>query len=68
MTVAVAMMSLAPILLASGLGADVIKPIAAPIVGWMVTSTIHLLILVPVFFAMMKDRQYVWIGKFDNEI
>jgi Cu(I)/Ag(I) efflux system membrane protein CusA/SilA len=32
------------------------KPIAAPIVGGMITSTIHVLILVPVFFVMMKIR------------
>jgi hypothetical protein len=32
------------------------KPIPAPIVGGMITSTIHVLILVPVFFAMMKER------------
>jgi Cu(I)/Ag(I) efflux system membrane protein CusA/SilA len=56
MTVAVVMLSLAPILWESGIGADVMKPIAAPIVGGMITSTIHVLILVPVFFAMMKDR------------
>jgi Cu(I)/Ag(I) efflux system membrane protein CusA/SilA len=40
----------------SGVGADVMKPIAAPIVGGMITSTIHVLILVPVFFALMKER------------
>jgi copper/silver efflux system protein len=32
------------------------KPIAAPIVGGMITSTIHVLILVPVFFVMLKTR------------
>jgi len=32
------------------------KPIAAPIVGGMITSTIHVLILVPVFFVLMKER------------
>jgi Cu(I)/Ag(I) efflux system membrane protein CusA/SilA len=32
------------------------KPIAAPLVGGMITSTIHVLILVPVFFALMKER------------
>jgi Cu(I)/Ag(I) efflux system membrane protein CusA/SilA len=33
------------------------KPIAAPIVGGMITSTIHVLIFVPVFFViMMKER------------
>src|SRR5271170_2459619 len=56
MTVAVVMLSLAPILWESGIGSDVMKPIATPIVGGMITSTIHVLILVPVFFAMMKDR------------
>jgi hypothetical protein len=30
--------------------------IAAPMVGGMITSTIHLLILVPVFFVLMKER------------
>ena len=57
MTVAVVMLSLAPILLESGIGSDVMKPIAAPIVGGMITSTINVLILVPVFFAMMKERE-----------
>ena len=56
MTVAVVMLSLAPILWESGIGSDVMKPIAAPIVGGMVTSTMHVLILVPVFFAIMKER------------
>jgi len=55
MTVAVVMMSLAPILWESGIGSDVMKPIAAPIVGGMITSTIHVLILVPVFFAIMAE-------------
>jgi len=56
MTVAVVMLSLAPILWESGIGSDVMKPIAAPIVGGMITSTVHVLILVPIFFAFMKER------------
>jgi Cu(I)/Ag(I) efflux system membrane protein CusA/SilA len=32
------------------------KPIAAPLVGGMITSTIHILMLVPVFFPLMKER------------
>ncbi|HET7213275.1 MAG TPA: efflux RND transporter permease subunit, partial [Terriglobia bacterium] len=56
MTVSVVLASLIPILWESGVGSDVMKPIAAPIVGGMVTSTIHVLILVPVFFTMMKER------------
>jgi Cu(I)/Ag(I) efflux system membrane protein CusA/SilA len=56
MTVCVVLASLIPILWETGVGADVMKPIAAPLVGGMITSTIHVLILVPVFFALMKER------------
>jgi Cu(I)/Ag(I) efflux system membrane protein CusA/SilA len=58
MTVAAVLASLIPILWESGVGSDVMKPIAAPIVGGMITSTIHVLILVPVFFVMMKTRTF----------
>ena len=56
MTVTAVLASLIPILWEGGIGSDVMKPIAAPIVGGMITSTIHVLILVPVFFVLMKDR------------
>ncbi|MGH9714770.1 MAG: efflux RND transporter permease subunit [Candidatus Acidiferrales bacterium] len=56
MTVTAVLASLIPILWGSGIGSDIMKPIAAPIVGGMITSTIHVLILVPVFFALMKER------------
>jgi Cu(I)/Ag(I) efflux system membrane protein CusA/SilA len=56
MTVFAVLASLVPILWASGVGSDVMKPIAAPIVGGMITSAIHVLILVPVFFAMLKEH------------
>src|SRR5439155_1700866 len=56
MTVCVVLASLIPILWEGGIGSDVMKPIAAPLVGGMITSTIHVLILVPVFFALMKER------------
>jgi copper/silver efflux system protein len=58
MTVIAVLASLAPILWESGIGSDVMKPIAAPIVGGMITSTIHVLILVPIFFMMMKERSF----------
>ena len=58
MTVCVVLASLIPILWETGVGSDVMKPIAAPIVGGMITSTIHVLILVPVFFALMKERAF----------
>jgi Cu(I)/Ag(I) efflux system membrane protein CusA/SilA len=56
MTVTAVILSLAPILWESGIGSDVMKPIAAPIIGGMITSTIHVLILVPVFFLIIKRR------------
>lgn len=57
MTVTAVILSLAPILWETGIGSDVMKPIAAPIVGGMITSTIHVLILVPVFFLLIKLRR-----------
>jgi len=56
MTVTAVLASLIPILWESGIGSDVMKPIAAPVVGGMITSTVHVLILVPIFFVMMKER------------
>ena len=52
----VVMASLVPILWSTGVGSDVMKPIAAPIVGGMVTSTIHVLFNTPVMFYILKVR------------
>jgi copper/silver efflux system protein len=56
MTVAAATLSLVPIFWSSGTGSEVMRPIAAPIVGGMVTSTIHVLLVTPVIFLLMKER------------
>ena len=56
MTVSVVMAALVPILWSTGVGSDLMKPIAAPIIGGMVTSTIHVLIITPVIFYIMKLR------------
>ena len=56
MTVFAVLASLGPLLWESGISSDVMKPIAAPIVGGMVTSTIAVMILVPILFAMLKER------------
>lgn len=56
MTVVAVIASLGPILWETGIGSDVMKPIAAPIVGGMVTSTIAVMIFVPILFAMLKER------------
>ncbi|NVN92814.1 MAG: efflux RND transporter permease subunit, partial [Desulfuromonadales bacterium] len=56
MTVAVALLGLLPIMWSSGSGADVMKPIAAPMIGGMISSAIHVLIMTPVIFVLMKTR------------
>jgi Cu/Ag efflux pump CusA len=56
MTVLVVIGSLGPLLWATGVSSDVMKPIAAPIVGGMVTSAIAVMILIPILFAILKER------------
>ena len=56
MTVAATVASLLPILWSSGVGADVMKPIAVPIVGGMVTSAVHVLLITPIIFFLVKRR------------
>jgi copper/silver efflux system protein len=56
MTVTVVLASLVPIMWSTGVGSDVMKPIAAPIIGGMITSTIHVLIITPVIFYIIKLR------------
>jgi Cu(I)/Ag(I) efflux system membrane protein CusA/SilA len=56
MTVATSMIGLVPIMWSAGAGADVMKPLAAPMIGGLVTSTIHVLIVTPILFSYMKER------------
>jgi Cu(I)/Ag(I) efflux system membrane protein CusA/SilA len=56
MTDGTTLIGLVPIMWSSGVGADVMKPIAAPIIGGVITSTVHVLIITPVIFAMVKER------------
>ena len=56
MTVAAATLSLVPIFWSTGTGSEVMRPIATPIVGGMVTSTIHVLLVTPVIFLLMKEK------------
>jgi len=58
MTVTVVMASLVPIMWSTGVGADIMQPIAAPIIGGMVTSTIHVLINLPAMFYVLKLRAW----------
>jgi Cu(I)/Ag(I) efflux system membrane protein CusA/SilA len=56
MTVSVALLGLIPIMWSAGTGADVMKPIAAPMIGGMISSAIHVLVMTPVIFVIMKTR------------
>lgn len=56
MTVSTSMIALIPIMWSTGVGADVMQPLAAPMIGGLVTSTIHVLVVTPVLFSMMKER------------
>ena len=56
MTVGTAMIGLIPIMWSSGVGADVMKPLAAPMIGGLITSTIHVLIVTPILFSYMKEH------------
>jgi Cu(I)/Ag(I) efflux system membrane protein CusA/SilA len=57
MTAAVIIAGLLPILWSHGAGADVMKRIATPMIGGVVTSTIMELIVYPAIFFSWKRRQ-----------
>jgi len=56
MTVFTAMVGLIPIMWATGTGADVMKPLTAPMIGGLLTSAIHVLVVTPILFTMMKEH------------
>ena len=56
MTVMAIMMGLLPIMWSSGTGADVMKRIAAPMIGGMVSSTVLTLILIPIIYEFWRGR------------
>jgi Cu(I)/Ag(I) efflux system membrane protein CusA/SilA len=57
MTVLTMMIGLVPVLWSTGTGADVMKRIAAPIVGGLVTSFVLELTVYPAIFALWKRRK-----------
>jgi Cu(I)/Ag(I) efflux system membrane protein CusA/SilA len=56
MTVAAIMGGLLPIMWTTGTGADVMKRIAAPMIGGMVSSTVLTLLVIPVLYALWRGR------------
>jgi Cu(I)/Ag(I) efflux system membrane protein CusA/SilA len=57
MTVSVILAGLVPIMFSHGTGADVMKRIAAPMVGGVVTSTILELLIYPAIYMIWKERE-----------
>jgi Cu(I)/Ag(I) efflux system membrane protein CusA/SilA len=57
MTVTAIMAGLLPILWGEGSGASVMKRIAAPMVGGMVSSTLLTLLVIPAVYALWKERE-----------
>jgi Cu(I)/Ag(I) efflux system membrane protein CusA/SilA len=56
MTVAAIMGGLLPIMWTTGTGADVMKRIAAPMIGGMVSSTVLTLLVIPILYALWRSR------------
>ncbi|PSL45723.1 Cu(I)/Ag(I) efflux system membrane protein CusA/SilA [Chitinophaga niastensis] len=63
MTVCVSLFGLVPVLWASGVGTDVMKPIVLPMIGGVLTSSTHILLVTPLIFLMSKEYELRKYGK-----
>ena len=63
MTVVVDMLGLFPVLIATGVGSDLMKPLALPYVFGLVTATLYALIVVPTLFALVKEWEWRRTGQ-----
>jgi copper/silver efflux system protein len=57
MTVSTVIAGLLPIMWSTRAGAEVMKPLATPVLGGMVSSLLHVLIVTPVIFFWIRERQ-----------
>jgi len=57
MTVSTVVAGLLPIMWSTRVGAEVMKPLATPVLGGMVSSLIHVLIVTPVIFSWIRERR-----------
>ncbi len=62
MTASAVLLGLLPIMWSHGTGADVMKRIAAPMIGGMVSSTILTLLVIPALYALWRGRQVTRSG------
>jgi len=63
MTVSVSLFALIPILWSSGVGSDVMKPIVLPMVGGVITSATHILLVTPLIFLLTKEYELKKSGR-----
>jgi Cu(I)/Ag(I) efflux system membrane protein CusA/SilA len=57
MTVSTVIAGLLPIMWSTSAGSEVMKPLATPVLGGMVSSLLHVLIVTPVIFFWLRERQ-----------
>jgi Cu(I)/Ag(I) efflux system membrane protein CusA/SilA len=57
MTVSTVVAGLLPIMWSTRVGAEVMKPLATPVLGGMVSSLLHVLIVTPVLFFWLQERR-----------
>lgn len=65
MTVCVSLFGLVPVLWASGVGTDVMQPIVLPMIGGVLTSSTHILLVTPLIFLMTKEYELRKHGKLE---
>ena len=65
MTVCVALFGLVPVLWATGTGSDVMRPIVLPMIGGVLTSSTHILLVTPLIFLMVKEYELRKYGRLD---
>lgn len=65
MTVCVSLFGLVPVLWATGVGTDVMKPVVLPMIGGVFTSAIHILLVTPLIFLMTKEYELRKYGKLE---
>lgn len=65
MTVCVSLFGLVPVLWATGVGTDVMKPVVLPMIGGVFTSAIHILLVTPLIFLMAKEYELRKFGKLE---
>jgi Cu(I)/Ag(I) efflux system membrane protein CusA/SilA len=65
MTVCVALFGLVPVLWATGTGSDVMLPIVLPMIGGVLTSSTHILLVTPLIFLMVKEYELKKYGKLE---